>query len=568
MSLAISDLLVAVTVMPMSAAYVVAERWPFGLFMCQVWMAIDYTASTASILNLFTLSVDRYCSVRSPLKYLHQRTIKRAAVMITATWCLSLTWLLPIALWHHVANNGKRLIPSDVCETEFSTNRTFKILSATINYYLPLTVMIILNVKIFVEIRHRASDFCDRCDKVAMAVPQRETSSSPGLLNESKPPQRKLCKQATIELESLSSLPAQALRDISQGKWSDNPLCHSPATNISLRYRSLQRHIQILDELDEEKMAASNAGIEEGSSGTSEARSDDHNSDIENEIANCYDQLPGSKYANESHDCLKTVESIHRNHSRVSIGNDILASANQCLSVNCLISSSQRSSVKYTISSNHHYTSFSLPPLSVQREPEQSSSSDNQQNAHFSQLETLAAGDCHDQLATSASDNDEIFPEDSVIDPPITANLYNKRRMSVDWTKVVEDINAVRRKINSTFAVKESKAARQLCVIMSVFIVCFFPYFACYIIVSFDQSVISSTMMRVVTWCGYVNSTLNPFLYSLCNVQFRRTFRRFFRLRYQRTLRPIRTNHVINGSKMSAAVRRFPTKSFRKSLRK
>jgi len=72
--------------------------------LCQLWIAVDYTASTASILdwwggggakcavhaastasilNLFVLSVDRYWSVTSPLEYLSKRTTKRALVMIS-----------------------------------------------------------------------------------------------------------------------------------------------------------------------------------------------------------------------------------------------------------------------------------------------------------------------------------------------------------------------------------------------------------------------------------------------------------------------------------------------------
>jgi len=32
--------------------------------------------------------------------------------------------------------------------------------------------------------------------------------------------------------------------------------------------------------------------------------------------------------------------------------------------------------------------------------------------------------------------------------------------------------------------------------------------------------------MTTVTWIGYLNSTLNPFLYPLCNANFRQKFRR------------------------------------------
>ena len=36
-----------------------ATGWKFGLGVCLTYLSIDYTASTASIFNLFILSLDR-----------------------------------------------------------------------------------------------------------------------------------------------------------------------------------------------------------------------------------------------------------------------------------------------------------------------------------------------------------------------------------------------------------------------------------------------------------------------------------------------------------------------------
>jgi len=73
-SLAIADLIVGLGVMPVSTAYIFTEQWIFGAVACQLWIGLDYTASTASILNLLVLSLDRYWSVTSPLRYIRKRT--------------------------------------------------------------------------------------------------------------------------------------------------------------------------------------------------------------------------------------------------------------------------------------------------------------------------------------------------------------------------------------------------------------------------------------------------------------------------------------------------------------
>lgn len=67
-SLAVSDLFVAVLVMPWKAATEVAGFWPFGAF-CDVWVAFDIMCSTASILHLCIISVDRYWAISSPFRY-------------------------------------------------------------------------------------------------------------------------------------------------------------------------------------------------------------------------------------------------------------------------------------------------------------------------------------------------------------------------------------------------------------------------------------------------------------------------------------------------------------------
>jgi histamine receptor H1 len=81
-----------------------------GLILCQIWLSVDFTASTASIFNLLTLSLDRYWSITSPLQYLGKRTRARALLLIGSAWGLSLLWVIPIFSWHRLFQNGVRHI--------------------------------------------------------------------------------------------------------------------------------------------------------------------------------------------------------------------------------------------------------------------------------------------------------------------------------------------------------------------------------------------------------------------------------------------------------------------------
>lgn len=58
-SLAFSDLLIAVAVMPFAAVLEVTGSWIFGQVVCDLWTSLDVLLCTSSILNLCVISIDR-----------------------------------------------------------------------------------------------------------------------------------------------------------------------------------------------------------------------------------------------------------------------------------------------------------------------------------------------------------------------------------------------------------------------------------------------------------------------------------------------------------------------------
>ncbi|NXE35750.1 HRH1 protein, partial [Ptilorrhoa leucosticta] len=77
---------------------------------------------------------------------------------------------------------------------------------------------------------------------------------------------------------------------------------------------------------------------------------------------------------------------------------------------------------------------------------------------------------------------------------------------------------------------RERKAAKQLGVIMAAFMLCWIPYFVLFMVVTFHNHEQLSKLHMVTVWLGYVNSTLNPFLYPLCNHNFKKTFRKILHI--------------------------------------
>ncbi|KAL9694226.1 hypothetical protein quinque_013511 [Culex quinquefasciatus] len=143
-SLAISDLCVAVLVMPPALMYEVLEEWKFGTVFCDIWVSFDVLSCTASILNLCAISVDRYWAITKPLEYGVKRTPRRMIGCIVLVWlvaaCISLPPLLILGNEH--MTNGQ---PScSVCQNFF-----YQIYATLGSFYIPLAVMLFVYYQIF-----------------------------------------------------------------------------------------------------------------------------------------------------------------------------------------------------------------------------------------------------------------------------------------------------------------------------------------------------------------------------------------------------------------------------------
>ncbi|XP_062863617.1 D(1C) dopamine receptor [Trichomycterus rosablanca] len=145
--------------MPWEAMSAVAGAWLFGRF-CAVWVAFDIMCSTASILNLCIISVDRYWAIASPFRYERKMTQRVAFVMIGVAWTLSvLISFIPVQLnWHEAdedeedANivdqaNVNANVSDDNCKANL--NRTYAISSSLISFYIPVVIMIATYTRIF-----------------------------------------------------------------------------------------------------------------------------------------------------------------------------------------------------------------------------------------------------------------------------------------------------------------------------------------------------------------------------------------------------------------------------------
>ncbi|XP_063067981.1 5-hydroxytryptamine receptor 1F [Engraulis encrasicolus] len=179
-SLALTDLLVAALVMPVSIVYISEERWLLGGALCHLWLGVDVTCCTCSILHLAAIALDRYRAITDAVAYSQRRTTAHALRTIAAVWLLSVLVSLPPLVWRKQGDGAG--VGADDLEEEVDgevagagghggdvaqcliehDHVAFTVYSTFGAFYVPLLLILVLYYRIFRAARTLQTRRCSR----------------------------------------------------------------------------------------------------------------------------------------------------------------------------------------------------------------------------------------------------------------------------------------------------------------------------------------------------------------------------------------------------------------------
>nr|XP_046247217.1 5-hydroxytryptamine receptor 2B [Scatophagus argus]XP_046247218.1 5-hydroxytryptamine receptor 2B [Scatophagus argus] len=148
MSLAVADLLVGLLVMPIALATILYNSlWPLPDYLCPIWLFLDVLFSTASIMHLCAISLDRYIAIKRPIQHSQYKSRAKAMVKIALVWLISICIAIPIPIKglesYHISNNIT-FNSNHTCLLRTDTFQEFIIVGSLVAFFIPLTIMMVI----------------------------------------------------------------------------------------------------------------------------------------------------------------------------------------------------------------------------------------------------------------------------------------------------------------------------------------------------------------------------------------------------------------------------------------
>lgn len=146
LSLAVSDLLVGICVMPVESFRSINACFHMKKLQCHIFHTVMSILGSASLINILLVAIDRYLAVCNPLQYATKMTNRKTMGCISLGWIVSICYNLVILDYSSI-QPGATVICLRECAVAVSESRGAADLM--MSFISPCIVMIIMYVRIF-----------------------------------------------------------------------------------------------------------------------------------------------------------------------------------------------------------------------------------------------------------------------------------------------------------------------------------------------------------------------------------------------------------------------------------
>lgn len=122
-NLAVCDLAVVCVCMPITLGSQIYTAWVYGDLLCRAVPFTQAVSVSASVLTLTVISVNRYYSVRSPLRARSIFTRRRILATVAVVWIISFTICAPIVVMNRQQEISFGTFAIMVCQEEWPQHR-------------------------------------------------------------------------------------------------------------------------------------------------------------------------------------------------------------------------------------------------------------------------------------------------------------------------------------------------------------------------------------------------------------------------------------------------------------